>query len=1191
MPGERINIATLDIETRELVKKATQAREAIQGIKDEQAALKQSGQENSAQFVRNQAELKRLSGVYRECEKAIISQVDAAGKLKSANEAVALAVDKVNATEQDLRDNNKQLLALRRQINIADADGARQIALINAKLDENNAAIKNNVSGYEKQKIGIGQYKEQVIEAYKAIQKEEQELRELNAELKIHAATLDKNSDEYKVLNNQIQANNRQLNQYESSMEAARGETEGFGGAADLASGGLGNFVQKAKEAGGAGNLIKSTFADIKGGLLNMASSAQAFISTGIGAAVVGLTAGFAAGKALFDYNRGLQEMNKELKAFGVNKGDISAVRSEVMATAEVFNKEFSEIATTVNAVSKAYNISFSEANRRVAEGLNNLPLEKQNEYLEQVSEYAPLLAQAGYSVEQFNNIVNTGFELGIYTDKLPDALKEADLSLREQTKSTRDALVNAFGASFTDDILKRVRTGEATTAQALNEIAAKAKAANLTQQQQAQLTADVFRGAGEDAGGAGQIFEAVNQAATKSIDNTNSAQLDLLDSTERLNKAQANLFEIEGFGDVWTSVKASATGAMADILEYLGDLKKDLQPIIDVVGFVLVAAFAGLKNTVNIAFAVIGGVFRELSNQVGSFVSFFKAIFTGDFKGALNVVRDYFVNLGNNVSNVFGNIKNSILSTVQSIVSAISPVLNALGVDVDRLNKSLDSMKSKTVEVKKQETTVTKNKTVADVDPNAAANAKAAADAAKKAAAEREKADKEAADKRQRYLDADVQKQKDALALFEAQQGIKKRSTEEEAVYQQEVSNKKLAIIESEYRAGKQSKAAYETAKINLTNETFLREANIAIAAAEREVKTFKETNDKKKEDLKLFTTEQFNQKVIENNQLADLERKAAFVKKITGQVTQQEYNDAINQINADNRAKNDEVRAVQAENEKVKLLQEAENKRIDAEVAATTELEQRQVRLNNQYEVDIAAAKAKGQSIALIEKQYKDESAKIEQEKQQAKVAIASGVLSAYTSVIGKESAAGKAAAIAQALINTYQGIAAGVKLGWPAMIPAIAAASATGFEAVRNIQKTKTPKAERGALFNIGGKRHSEGGTLFTGADGTQFEAERGELIGVMNRNAAAHFMAFNNSFPAGAGNTSSNYFETGGLVNRTPQQITNISQLGINVSELAASIAEANAQLPNPVVQVDDVRRAGGKQAFVKGMSEY
>ncbi|MFP9098906.1 hypothetical protein ACLI09_07620 [Flavobacterium sp. RHBU_24] len=198
-----------------------------------------------------------------------------------------------------------------------------------------------------------------------------------------------------------------------------------------------------------------------------------------------------------------------------------------------------------------------------------------------------------------------------------------------------------------------------------------------------------------------------------------------------------------------------------------------------------------------------------------------------------------------------------------------------------------------------------------------------------------------------------------------------------------------------------------------------------------------------------------------------------------------------------------------------------------------------------------------------------------------------IAQGWLSNLSAILGKESAAGKAVAVAQATIDTYKSAvaayAAGVSLGGPVglvMGPVSAGlAVAAGVKNIQKITSTKTPKAEKGALFSIGGRRHSAGGTLFTGADGTKFEAEQGELIGVMNRNAARHFMAFNNAFPAGGG-SAPNYFASGGIVSRE------VAGQGINVDELAAKIATANASLPAPIVAVQDIVNQGNSYVQVR-----
>jgi hypothetical protein len=101
------------------------------------------------------------------------------------------------------------------------------------------------------------------------------------------------------------------------------------------------------------------------------------------------------------------------------------------------------------------------------------------------------------------------------------------------------------------------------------------------------------------------------------------------------------------------------------------------------------------------------------------------------------------------------------------------------------------------------------------------------------------------------------------------------------------------------------------------------------------------------------------------------------------------------------------------------------------------------------------------------------KEAEAKIDKINAEQKIALAqqtASALMAVSDVLGKETAAGKALAISAALINTYQGISAGVKLGFPAAIPAVALAAATGFSAVKNIIATKVPGAASGGGANM-------------------------------------------------------------------------------------------------------------------------
>jgi hypothetical protein len=129
---------------------------------------------------------------------------------------------------------------------------------------------------------------------------------------------------------------------------------------------------------------------------------------------------------------------------------------------------------------------------------------------------------------------------------------------------------------------------------------------------------------------------------------------------------------------------------------------------------------------------------------------------------------------------------------------------------------------------------------------------------------------------------------------------------------------------------------------------------------------------------------------------------------------------------------------------------------------------LEDSAARMQKEDEDEFNALKSKNKKLFEENVEFKEADNKIDKLSAEQKIALAqqtADALMAVSSILGKETAAGKALAISAALINTYQGISAGVKLGFPAAIPAVALAAATGFSAVKNIIATKVPGASSG------------------------------------------------------------------------------------------------------------------------------
>jgi len=120
----------------------------------------------------------------------------------------------------------------------------------------------------------------------------------------------------------------------------------------------------------------------------------------------------------------------------------------------------------------------------------------------------------------------------------------------------------------------------------------------------------------------------------------------------------------------------------------------------------------------------------------------------------------------------------------------------------------------------------------------------------------------------------------------------------------------------------------------------------------------------------------------------------------------------------------------------------------------------------------------------------------------------------------------------------------------------------------------------KYKKGGLFEVGGRKHGQGGTKFFGSDGSVFEAELGELIAIVNANDSEMINALGtiNSF-------SGKKFGSGGIHNdggRFQRDIADSISGAFNHNKLV----EALKQMPPPVVSVEEIQRKSDRLVKVK-----
>jgi hypothetical protein len=406
--------------------------------------------------------------------------------------------------------------------------------------------------------------------------------------------------------------------------------------------GGLDDIGLSAKEAGREISNASSEVAELYGALLsgnaagaasaisglasnfgNLTKAAWAFIATPIGAAIAALAAIGLATKEWVEFNQEAKEANILVKAITNDQDSaLSGLRVRAMALQDTFGGDWQDHLRQVTSLQKGFGISSQEAfdvyTRGMVEGGR-----ANDEFKSSINEYPKLFEKYGFSAQEFVNVINDSQAAGVWSDKLPDALKEFGLSIEEQTQGSRDALENAFGKKFTDGLFKNVREGSITVREALKMVGAEADKTSLNQQQQAQLTADLFRGAGEDAGGFATvmgIFGSATSEAERELSRLEQKLSDVADRNERLRIAQKEALESETYkvfaeevSAVWDEIKIwwynLLTGFQDGILT-ISDSARDL--------------LAGFKGMFSEAISSIFSDFIALKNEIGDVINAF---------------------------------------------------------------------------------------------------------------------------------------------------------------------------------------------------------------------------------------------------------------------------------------------------------------------------------------------------------------------------------------------------------------------------------------------------------------------------------------------------------------------------------------------------------------------------------------
>lgn len=272
------------------------------------------------------------------------------------------------------------------------------------------------------------------------------------------------------------------------------------------------------------------------------------------------------------------------------------------------------------------------------------------------------------------------------------------------------------------------------------------------------------------------------------------------------------------------------------------------------------------------------------------------------------------------------------------------------------------------------------------------------------------------------------------------------------------------------------------------------------------------------------------------------------------------------------------------------------------------TNEFDMRQMQLDAQYAQEMAAAEKIGADTALIQAKYEKAKEANTKARVNAELTMTAGLAGQMSTLLGEQSAIGKAFAVVQATINTYLGATKALASGGIFGIAQAAIVIAFGMKQVATIAKQKDPDtkintsvkkyAKGGQIY---GRSHAQGGVTFRGDNGQVFEAEGGENVYIMKKTASAEINALSALNEAHGGNsfgTSGLYkFADGGMVaglseaNRVVKQAGSMKLSNESINQLAGVVIDAVMSMPNPVVSVQDINNGQNGVSVVRELATF
>lgn len=625
-----------DNSIEELIKQLTELKDTYT---DALASIK-------AEAIQLAATLQKVSGATEDGRKKTKKAADDADRLARAQKELAFAesdaakkLAELNLAKQEANQINKLIIKINQS-----AEGSYNRLSAQYSL---NKIYLNNMTKAERENTEEGR---KLVEQTKEIYEEMKRLQEATGKFQLNVGNYTQASDA--------------IIAYGDRLKESLGLNSAFG--------------ESLLALGRGGEEAKGVFTAMGDGAKALGKTLLTLMANPVFLAIAGVAAAGAAFKWWYDYNAGLVEATRLTQQFtGKSGDDLKAFRNEVQAVADSFGADFRETLIATNALSQQFGISANEALQLVKDGFLS-GADANGEFLDTLKEYPAYFKEAGISADQFVAIVAQTNKMGIFSDKGVDAIKEANLRLREMTTATAAAL-DGIGIS-SEQVQKDLQTGAKTTFDVMRDISAKLNELPDSATQVGTAIADIFGGPGEDAGL--QYLRTLKDISTNMDEVKGKAGLlgqlqeEQLQSQIELQNALSGLFDATGgnFETLTTQAKVFVNQGLTAIIK----------GVIDIINYfielynesVLIRAIwngivAGFKTT----FDTLGNLFGFFIDIVKATGTALKGAFTLDFDDVKKGLSDYAAAYGNLVKAQVKDITQNFKEGLDDMQKKIKPI------------------------------------------------------------------------------------------------------------------------------------------------------------------------------------------------------------------------------------------------------------------------------------------------------------------------------------------------------------------------------------------------------------------------------------------------------------------------------------------------------------------------------------